>query len=99
MAKNTKQLIEATFKSLKDIEGVTLTVKENTIKLSHKRKNTIKFTFQWLISQGHFIGSVKSNYKSKNQAVVSMASNKEAKKFVEAYSTLIELRANKKTKT
>lgn len=97
MRKSKKQKIEDILQKVKCLDDVIVIPKENTIELSHKRGHAVKFIFQWLQQQEHFVGYFLDKHDTRSQAVVSIKSNDDAMNFVTAFNILIDLRANKKS--
>lgn len=83
--------------SLKEIEGVNVTSKGNTVRLEHLNFHALDFLFRWT-ENNHFTGYFIDAEGNQSQAVISLRTGMDAIHFVSAYSLLILLRAKQKKK-
>jgi hypothetical protein len=95
MAKSKKEIIETELKNLENTDNIAVCINGDTVEVSHKKAHAASFKFKWL-QQDHFTGYFVDRFGIDSQAVVSIESKQEAKKFVQAYSILVELRAAKR---
>ena len=89
--------IKNRLKSLKEIEGILVTVtgsSNGTIKIKHRRQHAPEFIFRW--NTDHFIGYFIDDEDRQSQAVISLYNSMDAIRFVSAYAILNDIRANQK---
>lgn len=93
---NSKTKIVNRLKTLKDIDGVEVTISDakKTIYVNYWTERSLDFKFVW--SYDHFIGYFTDNKNNQSQAVISIWEPLEAIHFVTSYALLIGLRAGRR---
>lgn len=91
------QKITNRLKSLEELDGVSVEVSggaDGTIHVLHKKHHAPEFLFRWY--SDHFVGYFIDGEGKQSQAVVSLYTPMDAIRFVSAYATLNDIRANQK---
>jgi len=93
----SQQKITNRLKSLKELDGISVKVSggaNGTIRILHKKHQAPEFLFRWYTD--HFVGYFIDGDDKQSQAVVSLDTAMDAIRFVTAYATLNDIRANQK---
>lgn len=93
----TQKQITARLQSLEEIDGISVEISgstSGTIRIEHKRHHAPEFLFRW--HTDHFVGYFIDSNEAQSQAVISLYTPMDAIRFVSAYATLNEIRANQK---
>jgi hypothetical protein len=94
----TQNKITSHLQSLKEIDGISVEISgstNGTIRVEHKRHHAPEFLFRW--HTDHFVGYFIDSNRAQSQAVVSLYTPMDAIRFISAYATLNEIRANQKS--
>jgi hypothetical protein len=93
----SQQKITNRLQSLEELDGISVEISgstNGTIRIEHKRHHAPEFLFRWYTD--HFVGYFIDSNGSQSQAVISLYTPMDAIRFVSAYATLNEIRANQK---
>jgi hypothetical protein len=93
-----KQKIENRIRSLNELEGVTVVVEGNTIRISHDKKHGVEWVLRW-IEGDHYAGyfvNTDTPERLESKGVVSIHSALDSIDFVSAYVALDRIRARQK---
>ncbi|HET8760249.1 MAG TPA: hypothetical protein VFN94_04225 [Nitrospiria bacterium] len=94
----SQQTIVNRLKSLEELDGISVEVSgstSGTVRVIHKKHHAPEFLFRWY--SDHFVGYFIDSDGKQSQAVVSLYSPMDAIRFVSAYATLNDIRANQKS--
>ena len=93
----SQQKITNRLKSLEEIDGISVEFSgstNGTIRIKHQKHHGPEFMFRWSVD--HFVGYFIDSNGSQSQAVISIYTPMDAIRFVSAYATLNDIRANQK---
>lgn len=92
-----QQKITNRLQSLAEIDRISVEVSGSTngaVRIQHERHHAPEFLFRWY--SDHFVGYFIDGNGAQSQAVISLYTPMDAIRFVSAYATLNEIRANQK---
>jgi hypothetical protein len=93
----TQKKITNRLLSLEELDGISVSVNgstHGTIRIEHNKHHGPVFLFRW--HTDHFVGYFIDRNDAQSQAVISLYTPMDAIRFVNAYATLNEIRANQK---
>lgn len=89
------KISQVLFKASKiDLVIVVQSESGGTVTVSHERHHGLEFKFHW--NEDHFVGYFLDASGNKSQAVISLYTMADAKRFIEALRLLSVIRANQK---